>query len=445
MDIAALVPAFGGGIVTLIAFVIALSIIVFVHEYGHYIVGRWSGIKAEVFSIGFGPVLLRRTDRHGTVWQVAAIPLGGFVKFLGDANAASGKDDAAIDALPADQQRHTMHGAPLWARAATVAAGPVANFLFAIMVFSIYAWIYGVATGAPVVGEVRAVPGHEQALQPGDRVLALAGQEVSDLAGLSSIAADLGPLDRVDWTLERDGQRLTVAGPHPLPPLVDAVQPMSAAAEAGMLAGDLVLAIDGRPVRNFEEMREIVGASDGRSLVLRVLRAGAEIDVTLTPQRRDLPRAEGGFETRWLIGLNGGLVFVPEIRGAGVLEGLHLGALRTWDAVALSLSGLWHIVFGQISSCNLSGPLGMAEMAGEAAKAGVEVFFGWLAMLSVGIGLMNLFPIPVLDGGHLVFHAWEAVTGKPPSERAFRILMTAGLALILTLMAFALSNDLFCP
>lgn len=445
MDIAALVPAFGGGIVTLIAFVIALSIIVFVHEYGHYIVGRWSGIKAEVFSIGFGPVLLRRADRHGTVWQVAAIPLGGYVKFLGDANAASGKDDAAIEALPADQQRHTMHGAPLWARAATVAAGPVANFLFAIAVFAIYAWVYGVATGAPVVGEVRAVPGHEQALRPGDRVLALAGQEVTDIVSLSAIAADLPASAGVRWTLERDGAKLVVDGPHPLPPLVDAVQPMSAAAGAGMLAGDLVLAIDGQPVQSFDEMRAIVGGSEGRSLVLTVLREGAEIEVALTPQRRDLPLPEGGFETRWLIGLTGGLVFVPEIRGAGVLEGLQLGALRTWDAVSLSLSGLWHIVFGQISSCNLSGPLGMAEMAGEAAKAGPEVFFGWLAMLSVGIGLMNLFPIPVLDGGHLLFHTWEAVTGKPPSERAFRILMTVGLALILTLMAFALSNDLFCP
>lgn len=444
MDFLAQLPSFGNAFWTLVAFVAALSVIVAVHEYGHYIVGRWCGIKADVFSLGFGPKLVGWTDRRGTHWQIAALPFGGFVKFKGDADAASGKDGHAFDAMSPEERRDTMHGAPLWARSATVAAGPVFNFALSIAVFAGMVLWSGVATQEARVGAPKALP-TAQVLQPGDLVLALDGQPVADLAGFYRVADGLTPAPQVRYTLDRAGRTETVEGPFPFPPLADLVQPDSAAQDAGLKAGDVVLAVNGTPIHAFSELRVKVGASGGAPVTLRIWRAGAVQDVTLTPRRVDLPLPEGGFETRWLIGLTGGLAFEPETRRPGAFEALQLGARQTWMIVQTSLSGLWHMVTGAISSCNLRGPLGIAESSGNAAAQGTQSFIWFIAMLSTAVGMMNLFPVPVLDGGHLVFHAWEAVTGKPPSDRALRGLMTAGLALLLTLMVFALTNDLFCP
>lgn len=445
MDIIGLIPSFGNIAWTLAAFIVALSIIVAVHEYGHYIVGRWCGIHAEVFSLGFGPVLWSRTDRRGTTWQVAALPLGGYVKFLGDADAASGRDGGAIGAMGTAERRRTMHGAPLWARAATVAAGPAFNFAMAILVFAGVFWAGGIVTDRPVVGQLRALPFEGAALRPGDRILAIGGIETPDTAALGAALDTLDPAAVVPYRVERDGTAITVDGPFPLPPLVDVVQPRSAAGDAGLRAGDVVLAVDGAPIVAFRELRDRVGASGGQPLTLTVWRAGETFEVTLRPKRMDMPRPEGGFETRWLLGLNGGMAFDPETRTPGPLEGLWMGAQQTWAIIATSLSALGHIVSGAISPCNLQGPIGMAETSGESAAAGPEQFIWFIAMLSTAVGLMNLFPVPVLDGGHLVFHAYEAVTRRPPSDRALRVLMSAGFALLIGLMVFALTNDLFCP
>lgn len=444
MDIIGLIPSFGGLIWTVVAFVVALSIIVAVHEYGHYIVGRWTGIHAEVFSIGFGPQLFSWVDRRGTRWQVAALPFGGYVRFLGDADAASSPDGAAVARMTAEERRHTMQGAPLWARAATVAAGPAFNFIMSVLVFAGFFLAQGVATEQPVVGALKPLP-QAVALEPGDRVVALNGQPTPDLTAFFTVANALPPAPAVRYSVERYGQAMELDGPFPFPPVADGVSPQSAAQAAGLLPGDVVLAVDGAPIHAFSQLRRIVGESEGRDLRLTIWRAGTTQDVTLTPRRQDLPRAEGGFETRWLLGLTGGLVFVPETRTPGPLESVQLGASQTWAIVQTSLSGLWHMVTGAISSCNLTGPIGIAETSGAAAAQGVASFIWFIAMLSTAVGLLNLFPVPVLDGGHLVFHAWEAATGRPPSDRALRILMTAGLALLLTLMVFALTNDLFCP
>ncbi|THD85806.1 RIP metalloprotease RseP [Aliigemmobacter aestuarii] len=444
MDFSTIFSTLGGGLWTIAFFIIALSIIVFIHEYGHYIVGRWSGIHAEVFSIGFGPVLVARTDRCGTKWQIAAIPFGGYVKFMGDANAASGVDGDAMAGLSAEERRHTMHGAPLWARAATVAAGPIFNFLLTIAVFLGFLWTMGIATDEPVVGKLKPTPYVGETIRPGDRIIALAGQPTPDFEAFSTAMDGLPAVPEVDYRVIRNGQEIDLKGPHPLPPLVGQVHPLSAAGDAGLKAGDVILAVDGRAVATFAELPAIVEATGDKPLTLTIWREGAQEDVTLTPRRRDLPKAEGGFETRWLIGLTGGLVFEPATRTPGPVEAMRLALTQTWDLAVTSMSGLWHIVTGAISTCNISGPIGMADMMGEAARGGVEEFFTRLAVLSLGIGILNLFPIPVLDGGHLVFHAYEAVTGRPPSERAMRILMTAGLALLLSFMLFAISNDLFC-
>ncbi|MEH7826663.1 RIP metalloprotease RseP [Gemmobacter denitrificans] len=445
MDLSTFLPDFGSASLTLIAFIVAISIIVAVHEYGHYIVGRWSGIHAEVFSLGFGRVLWSRVDRHGTRWQIAALPFGGYVKFMGDADAASGKDGEVMSGLSDAERRRTMHGAPLWARAATVAAGPMFNFIMSVLVFAGFFWINGIATDDPVVGEVKDLPGIADALQPGDRILAVAGQETPDLARFLEVVRDLPPATSTEYRVARSGAEQVVQGPYPFPPLVDSVQPISAAADAGVQPGDYIRAINGQPVMAFGDMPAMVEATGGKPAVLTVEREGAQIDLNIIPQRRDLPLPEGGFETRWLLGLNGGLVFVPATRSAGPFEGIQLGVQQLGAVVSTSLSGLWHMVTGGISHCNLQGPVGIARASGAAASMGGESFIWFIAMLSAAVGLMNLFPIPVLDGGHLVFHAYEAVTGKPPSDGAMRVLMTVGLSLLLGLMVFGLGNDLiFC-
>ena len=439
------IPQFGNIAFTLVAFVAALSIIVAIHEYGHYIVGRWSGIHAEVFSIGFGPVLFSRTDKRGTRWQLAALPFGGYVKFLGDSDAASGKDGAAIDALDVEERRASMHGAPLWARAATVAAGPVFNFILSILIFGLVLVFTGRTVDEPLIGAQADLPADFQQLEAGDRILALEGQEVTEFTEIFEVAEELPPQPTVTYTVERDGDAMQTEAAFPLIPLVDTVAPQSAAIAAGLQEGDVIRAVDGAPVYAFRQLREAVAAAEGNPLTLTIWREGELMDVTLSPRRTDLPRPEGGFETRWLIGITGGLSFEPVRETVGPGAAVLYGAEQTFFVVRSSLSGLWHMITGAISSCNLQGPIGIAETSGAAASQGIDNFIWFVAVLSTAVGLLNLFPIPVLDGGHLVFHAYEAVAGRAPSDKAMRVFMTIGLTLLLSLMLFALTNDIFCP
>ncbi|MEZ5797451.1 MAG: RIP metalloprotease RseP [Paracoccaceae bacterium] len=433
----------GGTVWAVFFFVIALSIIVFIHEYGHYIVGRWTGIHAEVFSIGFGKPLISRTDRRGTRWQIAAIPFGGYVKFLGDANAASvGSTDTP--GLSAEERRHTMAGAPLWARAATVAAGPVANFILTFLVLAAMMLIFGIADGRPTVGKVTPTPWQGETVQTGDVVVALNGSEIADYDGFGDVLENLPRTPSIAWTVLRDGQEITFDGPHPQPALVGSVTVKSAAVDAGLQAGDVITRAGGRDLVTFADLQDVVFNSGGQPVPLTIWRGGQTFDLTLTPRQRDLPTQDGGFETKWLMGLTSGLVFDPATRKAGLGETMTGAAAQMWGMTTTTFSGLYHMIAGRISTCNMSGVVGMAETMGDAAIAGPETYFTMLAVLSLGIGLLNLFPIPVLDGGHLVFHAYEAVTGRPPSEAALGRMMSVGLTLLLGLMAFALVQDFFC-
>jgi regulator of sigma E protease len=333
------IPDFGGLAFTLVAFIAALSIIVAIHEYGHYIVGRWSGIHAEVFSIGFGPVLFARTDRHGTKWQLAALPFGGYVKFLGDSDAASGKDAAAIDALDVEERRRSMHGAPLWARSATVAAGPVFNFILSILIFASVLMIAGRPAEEPVVGTPAALPADMATLEAGDLITSIDGTPIATLGDVFSVARQLPPTDTVTYGLERDGQAQSVEASFPLLPIVQSVTPQSAAMDAGLQEGDVIRAVDGTPIHAFSQLREAVDASDGAPLALSVWRQGETLDITLSPRRTDLPLPEGGFETRWLIGITGGLIFDPEtvrvgpgdaIWGRGGADWVHHPLVAFW-------------------------------------------------------------------------------------------------------------------
>ncbi|EAR52167.1 Putative membrane-associated zinc metalloprotease [Oceanicola granulosus HTCC2516] len=444
MDISQIIPQFGGAAFTILAFVVALSIIVAIHEYGHYIVGRWSGIDAEVFSLGFGPVLYSRVDKRGTKWQIAALPFGGYVKFLGDANAASVGANADIREM---DKRRTMLGAPLWARAATVAAGPFFNFALSFLIFALVILSEGQARDPLTVSELRALPAdYVQELEPGDEVLAIDGRPAPSLEEFDDFLDTLPLEATLEYRVRRDGEERVVQGPYPYPPVILGLNPQSAAMDVDLAVGDVILSINGTDIRTFEELRQIVGASDGGPLALEVWRDGEVLDFTLVPRSVDLPRPEGGFETRYLIGISGGLFFEAETESLGLLASLGYGAAQVWFIITSSLDGLWHMITGAISTCNLSGPVGIAETSGAMASQGPLDFIWFVAVLSTAVGMLNLFPVPILDGGHLVFHAYEAVRGKPPSDAALRVLMAAGLSVLLTLMLFALANDLFlCP
>ncbi|MEE9389420.1 MAG: RIP metalloprotease RseP [Paracoccaceae bacterium] len=444
MDLIALIPSFGNLLFTLGAFVIAILIIISIHEFGHYIVGRWTGIHAEVFSLGFGRVLWSRVDKHGTKWQLAAIPFGGYVKFLGDANAASGKDGEAMGAMSDAERRHTMHGAPLWARSLTVAAGPVFNFILSIIIFACIVSWRGVAMDPLTIDMVQPSP-YAQELQSGDKVLAIGGQEISDLSSLNILLDNLPDVDQVNYDVLRGGDTLTVTGLHPFPATVAGLTPQSAALKAGVKVGDVILTVNGEPVPTFASLRLLVGQSEGKELALEIWRHGDMVALAFSPVRRDIPLAEGGFETRWMMGISGDLSFVPTTQSPGFVAAVKSGYNSTSYIISASLSGLYHVATGGISTCNLSGPVTIAKTSGYAASQGVLTFLSFVAFVSTAVGLMNLFPIPVLDGGHLVFHAYEAITGRPPKDGVLQKLMMVGLVLIIGLMVFALTNDFVCP
>ncbi len=441
----AFLPQFGNFFLTVAAFVVALSVIVFVHEFGHYLVGKLSGIRPVVFSIGFGPVLASWVDRAGTRWQLAAIPFGGFVKFLGDADAASATADSeTLAELDEEARRHTMEGAPLWARFLTVLAGPMFNFLFSILVFAGIALVSGMPVEEPVIGKIYPVPGVVNELEVGDRIEAVEDRRIETIRDLYDYGHEAAPRAPLVYTITRDGRMLSARGPFPLIARITGIQPRSAAAAAGLRIGDIIIEADGRPLIAFSQLQEIVRKSEGRALSLKVWREGRTFTVTVTPREVELPDGKGGFVKRLLVGITGGLFFDPPMLRPGPLSALGLGASQVWGIVVTSLNGVWHMISGAISACNLQGPIGIAESSADAAQQGIGAFIWFIAVLSTAIGLVNLFPVPVLDGGHLVFFAWEAVTGRPPSERVMRILMSIGFALLMTLMAFALFNDIFC-
>ncbi|PKP74998.1 MAG: RIP metalloprotease RseP [Alphaproteobacteria bacterium HGW-Alphaproteobacteria-6] len=449
MDFSDLLQSLGATLYSAGAFVVALSVIVAVHEFGHYIVGRWSGIHAEVFSLGFGPRLFSRTDRRGTRWQVAAVPFGGYVKFLGDANAASaGADEATMRTLSPEERRHTMHGAPLWARAATVVAGPVFNFILSILIFGAMLYVSGIATPEPQIARILPLPQAEAGigagLAPGDRILAVEGVSTPDYEALAKATDALPSTDAVGYRILRDGAEMTVTGPHPMPALVLGVLPKSAAIDAGLTVGDVIVAADGEPIRRFADLQAAVKDSAGQPVRLRVWREGAYFEAILAARPRPVSAADGGLETGYQIGISGGYMFEPATRAPSPLEAAKTGVRASWGIVATTFDALGAMVSGAISTCNLNGPIGIAQASGAAASQGLADFVWLVAALSTAIGLLNLFPIPVLDGGHLVFHAWEWATGRPPPDRVMNVAMAAGLALVLALMVFGLSNDLFC-
>lgn len=442
MDFIANIPLIGGFISVVLPFIVVLGIVVFIHEYGHYIVGRWCGIHAETFSLGFGPVMKSWTDKRGTKWQLAAFPLGGFVKFLGDADAASSSDPAAIEAMDEATRARSFAGASIARRSLTVLAGPVANFILSITIFAGLIMWQGIPTEVPTVGVMKPLPVSPGDLRAGDEILSIGGVTVVDFGDLYIAAAEMETPGPMTLRVRRDGQEMDVTAPFLLPPLVEGVEPLSPASKAGLEPGDYILRAGDTDLMAFRDLRNVVTVSDGQEIVLRVWRGGEELDLTITPLLRDFEDGKGGFEKRVMIGVSGGLAFEPATRVPPLWTAIYLGARRMVLVITTSLNGLAHMITGDLSPKNLQGPIGIAQLSGETASQGFGTFITFIAIISTAIGMLNLFPIPVLDGGHLMMFAFEAVRGRPPSEKVMRIAMTIGIALVLMLMVFATTNDI---
>lgn len=356
-----------------IPFLFVLTIVVFVHEMGHFLVGRWCGVGVHAFSIGFGPELFGFNDRHGTRWKLCAIPLGGYVKFHGDVNGASMPDPEAVARMSPQERAISFPTQPVSKRAAIVAAGPVANFILAILLFAGAIWL---------------------------------------------------------------------GGRYELPARVSSVEPNSVAAQAGFQPGDVITAIDGEKIGDFNAMYRTVTGSAGTPLTFTVERNDQPITIQATPATFE-EKTPFGRHRIGRLGIRSPAGSEARLVTYGALDSLNLGVKETYFVVERTFSYLGKLVTGRESADQLSGPIGIARVSGEVAKTGgVGGLVGLIALLSVSIGLLNLFPVPLLDGGHLLFYAFEVVRGRPLSERAQEIGFRIGLALVLMLMLFAAWNDI---
>ncbi|WP_018995370.1 RIP metalloprotease RseP [Thioalkalivibrio sp. ALJ2] len=443
---------------SLLAFAVAIGVLVTVHEYGHYLAARAMGVKVLRFSVGFGrPLLSRRIGRDRTEFVVAALPLGGYVKML---------DEREGDVAPEELDR-AFNNKGLKARTFIVSAGPLANFLFAIVAYGAM-FMIGVGGVRPVVGDITAdSPAAVAGLERGEEILAVDGRAVRDWEQTNlrlldhAVRGDTVPVlvrDRDGREVERtldlrdrqailgEGQFLEQVGLAPyrpaLVPRIGQVESGSPAAAAGLEPGDRVLAVDGDAIDDWNDWVRRIQASPEREQVVQVERGDQTVELRVKPEAI----ATNG-ETIGRIGA-GVDPDQPAAREMAVLvrqgpvEALVSGAARTWDVSILTVGILWRMVTGEASVKNISGPVTIAEFAGTTAVIGISAFLGFLALVSVSLGIINLLPIPLLDGGHLLYYAVEAVKGSPVSERAQIIGQQFGILAIAGLMLLALYNDL---
>lgn len=358
----------------LIPFLIVLTIVVFFHELGHFLVARWNGVVVEAFSVGFGPELWGRTDSRGTRWKISAIPLGGYVKFLGDAGVASNPDFEQAEQMSEQEKAGSFVHKHVARRAAIVAAGPIANFILAIVIFALTFMLLGRAISDPIVAQVQ------------------------------------------------DG---------------------SAAQEAGFQQGDIIRSINGTEIGSFTDVPRIVAPNPGRELDFVVERQGEEIIIPVTPRLTERTDRFGNKQEIGIVGIvNDSEAANFRVERVGPVQAVADGVAETWFIIARTMQYLSDIVTGYQSADQLGGPIRIAKVSGDVATLGVGALMNLAAVLSVSIGLLNLFPIPMLDGGHLVFYAIEAIRGRPLSENAQEFGFRIGLAMVLFLMFFATWNDL---
>lgn len=436
------IPVIGTIITLVVPFIIVLSIVVFIHEYGHYIVGRWCGIHAETFSVGFGKVIKSWTDKHGTKWQIAAVPLGGYVKFLGDMNPASTESTDISDETDAAERARHFSGAKLYKRALTVVAGPVANFILSFVLFAALAIWQGKPSEQPIIGEIHPAVSQNFDLQQGDKLVAVNGVQVDDFAGLSQFLDMENPPQIMPYDVERNGQVITIDGPFPFLSIVGSVMPVSPASKAGLQENDLILSFDGKMVTSFMSLRELIFSSTPAEREMTVLRNGETIALSIFPRVREFQGSDGSFQKEVSIGVVSGTAFGPSTEAVGLFGALNYGAQSTWRVFEETVRMISLMISGEISVKNLQGPVGIAHIASDVAKTGVFGLLLLMASMSTSIGFLNLLPIPVLDGGHLLMFAYESITKRKPSEKVVQYGTVMALSLLLTLMVYVTFNDI---
>ena len=444
----------GGILWNLGAFIVALGILVAVHEYGHFWVARRNGVKVERFSIGFGKAIWRRMGKDGTEYVLAMIPLGGYVKML----------DGRVDDVPAELQDQAFNHKSVWARMAIVVAGPMANFVFAVFAFWLM-FLIGVPAVKPVLNEVTlSSPAAEAGLMPGMEIVGIDGKPVRTWEEVNfALLARLGDdetrfevqnnagqrsearIDLANWQFDPDQESpigalgLVPVGPQ-LTLTVAQVVDNGPASAAGVQPGDVLQAINGEPLTDWRQLVNQVQASPEIEMELEVLRNGQRLSLALTPERRESAERVFGYAG-----------VAPEVQPVadeyrfdlryGPLDAIGAGIGRTWDLTVLTFQMLGKLVTGVVSVDNLSGPISIAKGAGATAEYGLVYFLGFMALVSVNLGIINLLPLPVLDGGHLLFYLIEAVTGRPVPEKIQDIGFKIGAALLMMLMGLALFND----
>jgi regulator of sigma E protease len=447
----------------LVAFLVAISVLVTVHEFGHFWVARRLGFKVLRFSVGFGKPLLRHVGRgpDHTEYVLAAIPLGGYVKMLDER-------EAAVE--PGELER-AFTRRPHWQRILVLLAGPAFNILFAIILLGGLTWSNGITEVKPVVGDVLAgSPAANAGLHSGDVLTALDGRAVAGqrdvVFGLLDAMTDAG---RVALTVD-DGKgasrtvTLEVTDPvarhkltepellfrglgfgfwqPPLPAVIGAVEPGGPAATAGLKSGDQILSLNGEPVSDFQTLRQKIEMHGGDSIVLGYRRQGTEGSLRVQVAVEDVSGRPVG---RIRVAPAGGTRYPASMllhRSPGPLQSLWVGTVEAWDMTALQARMFWRMLRGQVSLKNLSGPLTIAEYAGDSASAGPGAFIGFLVLISLSLGFLNLLPIPILDGGQIVYQLLEWAKGSPLSERVQMFGQQAGIALLVLLMGVALFNDI---
>ncbi|MEL1215310.1 sigma E protease regulator RseP [Aeromonas caviae] len=445
----------GGVLWNIGAFIVALGLLVAVHEFGHFWVARRCGVKVERFSIGFGKAIWRRLGKDGTEYVLALIPLGGYVKML----------DGRVDELKPGEEAQAFNHKSVWARMAIVAAGPMANFVFALFAFWLM-FMIGVPSVKPVVGEVRpASIVAEAGILPGMEIVGVGGEETGDWESVTyALISHLGDdsvqlklkaantsyavdktLQLASWKFDPDKESpIGSLGIVPLGgkvlPVVEAVVPSSASEKAGLQVRDRIKGVDGEAITEWAQFVERVQQSPAQPLQVTVERGGSEMTLTLTPDGKKVKGQLVGF-----VGLSPQLVPLPDeyrtLLQYGPLQALWHGVQKTWSLITLTFDMIGKLIGGIVSLDNLSGPISIAKGAGSSADYGLVYFLGFLALISVNLGIINLFPLPVLDGGHLVYFLIEAITGKPVSEKIQEVGFRIGAAILMLLMGIALFND----